>query len=497
MAPSKKIAILSPSRERSHKIVKQHQHWFQYTDSNISTDCIIILDNDNEHTYERLEGFIYYVVESTGKRGLVYPLNQIACKICNNYEYIGFWGDDHFLQIMNWNTIMYNKLQRNSPYAIVYANDLLHESRLCTHLIMDALFIQKLGYMSHPTFTHLFADNAWMYLGLYMNNIHYISEVIIEHQHYYNNKCPLDTMYEQVNSLEIQQSDQIAYDNLINNEEFKNNLEEIKNNNIRTKYITHIGLPDVNGKICGPAGWPRYDRFRAEYTHPDISTECVPKNMHFVWIGSPIPYKYVKNIQTFVATNKPIGFTFTLWVDTDTPPIDDITIIDIRSNFPGPNGIFINRATYDIETNWSAKADILKYELIYHVGGIYCDLDAKSLKAYDEHFAHAFVCHAGQPYNDIGTCFFGFPAGSHFLKYVIDCIAEVRTYSFNFASLPTPIRVCLLTGPILFTQCFQNYNDPGIQMINQDLVVLQPNNPDAYSYHTFDSTLPTGWHNQK
>jgi mannosyltransferase OCH1-like enzyme len=268
-------------------------------------------------------------------------------------------------------------------------------------------------------------------------------------------------------------------------------------NYIKEHYITNIGVPGVYEKLCGDGKAPRYERFRAEYAHPDSHSELVPKNMHFVWIGSPIPYKYVKNIQTFVATNKPVGFTFTLWVDTDTPPIDDVQIIDIRSNFPSSDGIFINRTTYDIEKNWSAKADILKYELIYHVGGIYCDLDAKSLKEYDEYFTRAFVCHAGSPYNDIGTCFFGFPAGSNFLKYVIDCIAEVRTYSFDFASLSTIIRVCILTGPILFTQCFQYYNDSGIQMISQDLVVLQPNNPDAYSYHTFDSTLPTGWHNQK
>jgi len=263
---------------------------------------------------------------------------------------------------------------------------------------------------------------------------------------------------------------------------------------ILDKYCKNIGLPGVNEALCGQQGLPTFDKFNATYDFPDL-TEQVPKVIHFVWIGSPISYKYVKNIEKFVATNKKRDFSFILWVDNDTPSIENVSIKDIRTDFPAAT--FINKEIYDIETNWSSKADILKYELIYHVGGIYSDLDAHSIKAYDSIFEKSFVCYSEAPYNDIGTCFFGFPAGSRFLRYVIDCLREVRTYSYDYSKFETKLRVVLLTGPILFTQCFKNYKDPTIQMINQDIVVLNKNNPDAYSYHTFDSMLPTGWHNQK
>jgi hypothetical protein len=282
-------------------------------------------------------------------------------------------------------------------------------------------------------------------------------------------------------------------------------MTSIKEHYLRDKYITNINVYGSD-KLNGQSGIPRFKGFKAKYSFPESSND-IPRVIHFVWIGSPIPDKYIKNIGTFVAKyldnyndnwwgGQTRKYNFKLWVDHDTPSIENVKICNIyNSSFY--DKLFINRAVYDIETNWSAKADILKYEIIYHEGGIYSDIDAIAIKQYNRLFDKAFVCYTGAPYNDIGTCLFGFAPQSSFLKYVIDCIAEVRGYDFDYSTLETKVRVPLLTGPIIFTQCFQFYNDPGIQMINQDIVVLNKNNPDAFSYHTFDSVLPNGWHNQK
>jgi len=249
------------------------------------------------------------------------------------------------------------------------------------------------------------------------------------------------------------------------------------------KYITNIGISGIYDKLCGKPGMPRFTKFNSTPITPELNIP-IPHIIHFVWIGSPIPYMYVKNILTFVATNKN-KYIFKLWVDHKTPPIENVLIYDIRTDFPG--GVFINKKIYDIETNLGAKSDILKYELVYHEGGIYTDVDAISVKQFDNIFDNAFVAYAGEPYNDIGTCFFGFPKHSRYLKYVIDCIQEVRTYNIDYNQFDTIIKIPLLTGPILFTQCFQFYNDPTIKMISQDIVVLNQYNNDKYSYHTFDS----------
>jgi hypothetical protein len=223
----KKIAILIPSRDRNHKIERLNNLWFEYIDNSIITDCIIVLDEDNEHTYTRMPGFIYHIVKSNGSRGIVYPLNQAANTFCNEYEYIGFWGDDHRPNTKNWNSIMYSTLNDNKPYSMVYGNDLLQGENLPTEIIIDSLYIKKFGYMIHPSIQHLYSDDLLLYMGKYMNNIHYLKDVIIEHEHYMVGKSAPDAMYYAVNGHIILEKDKAAYETIKNSAEFNNKLDEL------------------------------------------------------------------------------------------------------------------------------------------------------------------------------------------------------------------------------------------------------------------------------
>jgi hypothetical protein len=226
--PNKKtMAIIIPTRERSHKIKKLHEQWFSVTDPSIHTDCHIVLDNDNESTYERLPGFIYHIVDTGGKKGVVIPLNKIAIEIANDYEYLGFIGDDHFPRTKNWNTLMYNILIKNGKFSMVYGNDLLQKENLCTHIVMDSQYIIQLGYFAHPSFSHLHCDVIWMYMGERKNNIHYLPDVIIEHLHYIAQKSPNDNMYTINNSEELWHSSQKIYNNLINSDEFNSTIDKL------------------------------------------------------------------------------------------------------------------------------------------------------------------------------------------------------------------------------------------------------------------------------
>jgi hypothetical protein len=227
----KQIAIIIPTRERNNKIKFLHQQWFNMLDPNITTDCIIVLDSDNEETYERLPGFIYHVVppNPSGAKGAVFPLNEIANLVHKDYEYLGFWGDDHYPQTPNWNSIMYEILCKNAPYAMVYADDLIQGVNLPTEIIMDSLFIEEFKYMAHPSLTHLFCDDVWKYTGQQIENLHYIPHVVIEHLHYCVGKSENDSMYQINNSPDCFVTNGSVYNFIIENHDFNNKLQEIKN----------------------------------------------------------------------------------------------------------------------------------------------------------------------------------------------------------------------------------------------------------------------------
>ncbi len=44
----------------------------------------------------------------------------------------------------------------------------------------------------------------------------------------------------------------------------------------------------------------------------------VPKKIHFIWLGSPIPQKYLFSISELSSVAKRSGFTINLWVDKES-----------------------------------------------------------------------------------------------------------------------------------------------------------------------------------
>ena len=223
----KQIAILIPTRNRNAKIERIHNFWFENISNEITTDCIIILDNDDEMNYTRLPNFIYEVVNSNGKRGMVYPLNCVACKYFEKYEYIGFWGDDHVPKTKDWNLKMYNILNKNKPYSMVYGNDLLQGKNLPTEIIMDSIFIKDMVNLVDPLLTHLYVDDYWLFIGNYINNIHYLNDVIIEHEHYSVNKSSKDEMYTILNDSQMYSNDCNIFNIVKNSEILKTQLNKM------------------------------------------------------------------------------------------------------------------------------------------------------------------------------------------------------------------------------------------------------------------------------
>lgn len=85
-------------------------------------------------------------------------------------------------------------------------------------------------------------------------------------------------------------------------------------------------------------------------------TERIPKLIHQIWLGSPLPNKYKKWQSTW--QNMGPDWQYKLWTDADVKELK-----------------LFNQNFYDSETNWGAKSDILRIEILYKYGGIYVDTD--------------------------------------------------------------------------------------------------------------------------
>jgi len=205
---------------------------------------------------------------------------------------------------------------------------------------------------------------------------------------------------------------------------------------------------------------------------------CVPKKIHFVWIGKEIPENYQANIITFVELN-PL-YEVILWTE--------IISIDVIENLPGVivKDIFKEISEYtvkdlfDKEDNMGAKADIIRYEIVYRNGGVYYDTDSICVKPLNDVLTHSFVSSRVDEYHNVNNSVFGFPKGSRFLEFVL------RLLRWNILKDPYA-WVPQKTGPIFFSGAFVNYDDSNINMISQHNLALA-HTDISLSYQTHDAS---------
>lgn len=213
-----------------------------------------------------------------------------------------------------------------------------------------------------------------------------------------------------------------------------------------------------------------YNEIKQKYLNYQIKT--VPKILHFIWIGSIIPNKYIDNLKTYVDNNA--EYKINLWVDRNYEfTINGVNIINIDSID------IINNHELNIVKNYGAKADILRLEIVYKYGGIYSDIDSKSLKAFDETFLKDSVTYIESGWNNLQNAFLCFSKENEFIRYCIECLP----YSYKMY-LQSKLDWFLFIGPTFLTTCFYYYNNTQISLIHQSQLIYTHY---GYTVHTNDA----------
>lgn len=89
----------------------------------------------------------------------------------------------------------------------------------------------------------------------------------------------------------------------------------------------------------------------------------IPKIIHYIWLGSPLPDKYKQLID--LTRTICSEYQVNLWTDDNIPT--DLVTGELYKSIQNP----------------SAKTDVLRFELIYKYGGIYMDTDFYVYKNFD------------------------------------------------------------------------------------------------------------------
>lgn len=172
----------------------------------------------------------------------------------------------------------------------------------------------------------------------------------------------------------------------------------------------------------------------------------IPKIIHQVWLGDePLPMGAMDWMAAWHQQHP--DWEYHLW---RSPPFT-----------------LVNQYEFDTAKHLAQQADILRYELLFHFGGIYADVDVECLKSFEPLLnTTAFAGYERPEDNYLCNAVIGAEVGSLFMRHLITQMPRFWNRGLNFFFESSPIYFSLIAEA------------------NSDLVVRHPEHYFyPYRYH--------------
>ena len=192
---------------------------------------------------------------------------------------------------------------------------------------------------------------------------------------------------------------------------------------------------------------PSLTTTRAQRVAQRINETFIPRRLHQTYLDTNIPNNYHEHIKSWIENHPDWEYYF--WTDRDGERL-------IRERYPQYAAMF---ASYQHPL---MKSDAIRYFVLHQFGGVYADMDVRSLKPI-EPFLRANTCivvpepyvQTKLPFNrpmTITNAFMASTSNHPFLTYLIDrLVAANRPFKSSVAVLEG-------TGPFLLNSTFVEYN---------------------------------------
>jgi hypothetical protein len=223
------MCVVVPSRGRPENAERLAQ---AFKDTGAEADLYIVIDNDDPKWNEYAKSENYKKLPADNKTGgCAKSLNTGAVLLLDItkyplYDYFVFMGDDHIPRTPGWDKAFIQALGTNT--GIVYGDDLLQGANLPTAYGMSRDLVNELRGMTFPGCVHLFFDNFVKQLGLDLEYLKYLPDVIIEHMHPIAGKAQMDEGYERVNQPKWYEKDLLTLQKYLSDMEYASLIRKFR-----------------------------------------------------------------------------------------------------------------------------------------------------------------------------------------------------------------------------------------------------------------------------
>ena len=217
------LAVIVPTRGRPENIRKVIGAW-DFTNAWDVADLILAVDGDDPQYQGYADLFEEHRHPDTGEQlfsvhfqdkwvPMVHKLNKVAVALAESRGYfaVGFAGDDHLPQTIDW-AKRYLTVLHELGTGMVYGDDGYQGVKLSTEWAVTSDVIRALGRMVPAPVEHMYCDNSMMDLFNGAGALRHLPEVRIEHRHPVVGKAESDEQYRRVNHRDQFRKDRLAYD---------------------------------------------------------------------------------------------------------------------------------------------------------------------------------------------------------------------------------------------------------------------------------------------
>lgn len=186
-----KICIVFPIRARAQKFLDVLAMYKNTCSKPSNVQVIINTDVDDESmTAEVASKAVSIFQNTTFHRNM--PEGKIAA--CNaNLEYIQedvqiilLASDDMIPQVMGWDEVLVDEMKRHYPDTdgVLFHNEGYLQDKLNCMVIVGMAYFKRFGYLYHPDYISLWADNEMQDVANSLGKQTYFPLCLFKHQHY-------------------------------------------------------------------------------------------------------------------------------------------------------------------------------------------------------------------------------------------------------------------------------------------------------------------------
>ena len=234
------------------------------------------------------------------------------------------------------------------------------------------------------------------------------------------------------------------------------------------------------------------------FCNKEPGVSLIPPIVHFIWMGSEPP----KTVELAMASWKKHNpsFEVKLWTDAEIQ----------KFSWSCPH----SEMFFKTAKNWAEKSDILRFEILYQLGGIYCDTDAVCLNSFENLLNRGMSFFAGFESNKIkrfgrpliGSALIGAAPRSSVIKRCIDfsqTMEEAPAIHQHIRSGPGPITKAsyeaLESGEknVLLLPCSYLYPLPWEKRLASVEEIINNILPETFAIHLWEGSWFDSYHPPK